>query len=112
MFQEAQLTGQIPCLNIVTVSNDTKCPALSKPECLEPGPLKVAEHLHGEWVLYSADPTYVMNQKCTVTQMDDTEMHLFTCSSERYYNFSLLCVLSSGLQKTVVVIIVLISRKC
>ncbi|KAK5978189.1 hypothetical protein GCK32_014011, partial [Trichostrongylus colubriformis] len=46
--------------------------------------LRVAEQLHGEWVLHAADPTYVLNWKCEVKPYE-VDQHEFVCHSEGWF---------------------------
>ncbi|VDL75789.1 unnamed protein product [Nippostrongylus brasiliensis] len=79
-LKEAQLTGSIPCLHPIEETNST-CEELLSPICEGATSLRVAEQLHGEWVLHAADPTYVLNWKCSVKPYG-VDQHEFVCNSE------------------------------
>uniref|UniRef100_A0A0K0D1C2 DUF3109 family protein n=1 Tax=Angiostrongylus cantonensis TaxID=6313 RepID=A0A0K0D1C2_ANGCA len=82
-LKEAQLTGSLPCLHPIQELNTT-CVELLPPTCEGAEPLRMAEQLHGEWVLYAADPTYVLNWKCKVEPFG-IDQHEFICQSEGWF---------------------------
>ncbi|VDO77648.1 unnamed protein product [Haemonchus placei] len=82
-LKEAQLTGSLPCLYPIEPSNST-CDELVPPVCEGATSLRVAEQLHGEWVLHAADPTYVLNWKCQVKPYE-VDQHEFICQSEGWF---------------------------
>ncbi|KAK6747148.1 hypothetical protein RB195_000396 [Necator americanus] len=82
-LKEAQMTGSLPCLNPIEERNGT-CEELRTPSCRGATSLRMAEQLHGEWVLHAADPTYVLNWKCVVKPYG-TNQHEFSCLSEGWY---------------------------
>uniref|UniRef100_A0A7I4YGM9 Apolipoprotein D n=1 Tax=Haemonchus contortus TaxID=6289 RepID=A0A7I4YGM9_HAECO len=82
-LKEAQLTGSLPCLYPIEPSNST-CDELMPPVCEGATSLRVAEQLHGEWVLHAADPTYVLNWKCQVKPYE-VDQHEFICQSEGWF---------------------------
>ncbi|CAJ0602862.1 unnamed protein product [Cylicocyclus nassatus] len=82
-LKEAQMTGSLPCLHPIQPRNST-CNQLYAPYCEGATSLKVAEQLHGEWVLYAADPRYVLNWKCEVKPYG-SDQHEFSCHSEGWF---------------------------
>uniref|UniRef100_A0A1I7XA51 Lipocalin-like domain-containing protein n=1 Tax=Heterorhabditis bacteriophora TaxID=37862 RepID=A0A1I7XA51_HETBA len=62
---------------------NSTCTQLIPPICKGASPLKVAEQLHGEWLLYASDPSYVLNWRCTVGP-HEMDQHEFVCNSESW----------------------------
>ncbi|CAI2351672.1 unnamed protein product [Caenorhabditis sp. 36 PRJEB53466] len=85
LLREAQMSGVLPCLAPIAVKDKINCSQLIPPACNMPNEtLSSTEQLNGDWLLYSSDPMFVLNWRCTFKDGDDTYSHAFECFSESW----------------------------
>ncbi|CAA98143.1 LiPocalin-Related protein [Caenorhabditis elegans] len=85
LLREAQMSGVLPCLAPTAIPEKQNCSQLIAPVCKLPNEtLSSTEQLNGDWYLYSSDPMFVLNWRCTFRDGDDYYSHTFECFSESW----------------------------
>ncbi|CAI4227906.1 unnamed protein product [Auanema sp. JU1783] len=81
-LKEAQQVGNMPCLYQLSTQEVT-CSLLQRKSCLIPEKLENIDELEGQWLLYASDPSYVLNQRCSIQNTAENDFDL-NCHSESW----------------------------
>uniref|UniRef100_A0A1I7U7F9 Secreted protein n=1 Tax=Caenorhabditis tropicalis TaxID=1561998 RepID=A0A1I7U7F9_9PELO len=80
LLREAQMSGVLPCLAPTAKPEKQNCTQLITPICKYPNEtMTETDQLNGIWLLYSSDPMFVLNWRCTFKDGDDDYSHSFEC---------------------------------
>ncbi|CAB3406307.1 unnamed protein product [Caenorhabditis bovis] len=90
LLKEAQLSGVLPCLTMMPPPAATNCTLLAPPRCklqFDAEPIaddSSSSSILGEWFLYSSDPMFVLNWRCTFAEGDEAFRYALECHSESW----------------------------